>query len=228
MNNNYVPGNPQGGNRQKKEIFNQWQAIGVLRSFKENEPLKFTPWKNGGVLNALLSVVEPIGQDENGNPKTRKFSIKVSIKTNKNITAQQLQSLATGTKVRIVSRLVIETFTDRENKQNTRVCADVYVIEVLEMPMQSFAQPPTPNQYYPGYQQQYPQQQQQYAQHPQTPQYQQYPQYPGQTPVPPQYLTPPQTPSPQGQYPPYPPQPGQQPPWYQVHEQCIDDLPPAH
>ena len=240
MSNNYASGNPQGGNRQKKEIFNQWQAIGVLRPFKEGDPLKFTPWKNGGVLNARLSVVEPIGVDENGNPKTRKFSIKVSIKTNKNITAQQLQSLMAGTKVRVVSRLVYESYNDKSGAQRTDVCADVYVLEVLETP-QMFPQQPQP-QYYPGGypphygQPQYvpqpqphypPQGQPQYSTQPQP----QYPgQYPPQAPPQPQYA-----PQQQPQYAPQG-QPGQQggqypqhvPPYYQPNPPIdVDDLPEA-
>ena len=238
MSNNYQSGNPQGGNRQKKEIFNQWQAIGVLRPFKENDTLKFIPWTNGGVLNARLSVVEPMGQDENGNQKTRKFSIKVSIKTNKNITAQQLQSLVAGTKVRVVSRLVIESYEGKSN-----ICADVYVLDILETPMAAYPQAPAP-QYYPGGYPQYgqqpvPQTPPQYGNYPQAPapqappQYGQYPpQYPPQPGVPPQYgqqpqqapkaAVPPQAPPQYGQY------PSQQPPWYKpAPEMNIDDLPEA-
>lgn len=238
MSNNYQSGNPQGGNRQKKEIFNQWQAIGVLRPFKENDTLKFIPWTNGGVLNARLSVVEPMGQDENGNQKTRKFSIKVSIKTNKNITAQQLQSLVAGTKVRVVSRLVIESYEGKSN-----ICADVYVLDILETPMAAYPQAPAP-QYYPGGYPQYgqqpvPQTPPQYGNYPQAPapqappQYGQYPpQYSPQPGVPPQYgqqpqqapkaAVPPQAPPQYGQY------PSQQPPWYKpAPEMNIDDLPEA-
>ena len=246
MSNNYASGNPQGGNRQKKEVFNQWQAIGVLRPFKDGDPLKFTAWKNGGVLNARLAIVEPIGVDENGNPKTRKFSIKVSIKTNKNITAQQLQSLMAGTKVRIVSRLVYESYNDKSGAQRTDVCADVFVVEVLETP-QMFPQQPQP-QYYPGgYPQQYgqpaqpqypgqypPQGQPQYPQQPP-----QQPQYPGQYPPQgqphyqhqPQY--PPQGQGQQGGMPPVMPQggqyPQQTPPWYKPAPSPVDfdDLPEA-
>ena len=230
MSYNQRSGNPQGG-KQKKEIFNQWQATGVLRALKESEPLKFTPWQNGGVLNGLLVVMEPIGVDENGQPKVRKFSMKVSIKTNKNITAQQLQSLVSGTKVRVVSRLVYESYTDRNQQQVTKICADVYVLEVLEVPMQNYQQPyyqpqvptPQPPQYQPQYPPQAPPQYQ-----PQPPQYQ--PQYS------PQAQSQPQA---QPQYPPqYPPQ---VPPYYQQPAygqgqspmppppsiRDVDDLPPA-
>lgn len=216
MSNNYQSGNPQGGNRQKKEIFNQWQATGVLRPVKEGTPLKFVPWKNGGVLNALISIVEPIGVDENGNPKTRKFTMKCSIKTNKNITAQQLQSIAPGTKVRIVARLILESYMDSSQQRKTGICADAYVLEILEVPMQNYQQPP---QYQPQYGQ-YPQGQQ--MAQPQQPQYYppqgqqqpapQYPAYPGYPGYPGQQIAQPQQPpqyQPQSQ-----PQPQAQPPQY--------------
>ena len=247
MSNNYQSGNPQGGNRQKKEIFNQWQAIGVLRPFKEGDTLKFKPWKNGGVLNALISIVEPIGVDESGNAKTRKFTMKCSIKTNKNITAQQLQSIAPGTKVRVVARLILESYADSRQQQVTSVCADVYVLEILEVPMQTYQQPPqyqpqAPYGQYPQAQpvapppaqpQYYqPQAQPPQAPAPQYPNYPGYPGYPGQ-PVPqpqPQYQAQPQQAPPPAQPQYYQPQPGGQPvpPYYQQpngQPVDIDDLP---
>ncbi len=246
MSNNYQSGNPQGGNRQKKEIFNQWQAIGVLRPFKEGDSLKFKPWKNGGVLNALISIVEPIGVDENGSPKTRKFTMKCSIKTNKNITAQQLQSIAPGTKVRVVARLILESYADSRQQQVTSVCADIYVLEILEVPMQNYQQspqyPPQYGQYPQGPQMTQPQQPQYYppqGQQPPAPQYPAYPGYPGypgqqmaQPQQPPQYqpqsqpqpqAQPPQYYQPQGQpVPPYYQQPTGQPMGQPID---IDDLP---
>lgn len=248
MNNNYYSGSPQGGTprTQKKDVFNQWQAIGILRSRStdENEPLKFIPWKNGGgVVNANLKITEQIGVDENGQPKTRKTSVPVSIKTNKNITAQQLQSIMSGTKVRVVGRIQLETYESKStNSRKTTLVADVYVLEILEVPMQpafgGYPQgmvPPqgmTPPQGMPapGYPPQgYPQAQPQYHPGQQPPQ--QYYHQPQQAPQPQQMPT--QMP-PQQQYYQQPHQPqqapqmqGQQvPAWYQhVPQPVIDDLP---
>lgn len=241
MYNQNGPANPQGGNRPKKEIINQFQGTGILRSRKENEPLKFIPWKTGGVLNAYLKTSENIGVDEYGNPKVKNTSVPVKIITNKNITSQQLQSLVAGTKVHVVGRLELESWDDKQtNARRSQLVVNVYVLDILEVPMQNY-QPGPQQTYYPGQPmpQQYPPQgQPQYVPNPPQggqqpyypgqpmpqPQYQGQPQYSGQQPVPQQY--PPQG---QPQYVPNQPQGGQQPPWYQpgVQEQGIDDLPPA-
>ena len=242
MSYNNHSGNPQGGSRQKKEIFNQWQAIGILRarSADENEPLKFIPWRSGGgVINANLKITEQIGVDEGGNPKTSKVSVPVSIKTNKNITAQQLQSIVSGTKVRVVGRLKLETYESHNTKKTTLV-ADIYVLDILEQPMHpAFGGYPQATMPQPQYQPQYPQGYfpGQYPPQGVGPQYQAGPQ---------NYPVPQQAPQgyyqgqyvPQGSAPQYPQanpqtypgqqQPSQMPPWFQQPQEVeVDDLPPA-
>lgn len=256
MSNYQQSANPQGGNRQKKEVFNQWQGTGILRSRSadENEPLKFIPWRSGGgVINANLKIAEPIGVDENGAPKVKRVSIPVSIMTNKNITAQQLQSLVSGTKVHVVGKLELETYeSKRTNSKVSTLVVKVYVLDVLEVPMQAYQQFAQPAPQYPGQ----PAPQGGYYPGQQQPQW-----YPGQPqpqpapqPAPQQYPAQPQPqggyyqghpqpqpqPAPQGGYYPGQPQPqpapqggipGQPqaaPAWYQPQpEMNIDDLPPA-
>lgn len=233
MNNNYYHGNPQGGTGIKKEHHNLWQAIGILRprSNNENEPLKFIQWKSGGgVINAKLNITEQFGTDEHGNPKTKRTSMPVRIKTNKNITAQQLQSIVSGTKVRVVARMEQETYDSKlDNSKKEIVFADVFVLEILEVPMMPVyggypgTAAPVPPQGVPH----------QYGYPPAPNGYPQYPGYPPQGQ--PQYQPPYQSQAPQGQpapsyhgFPPPPPQGQDMPKYYPQHQDMnIDDLPPA-
>lgn len=167
---------PHGGqaSKTKKEKINQWEGIGVIGSKVPNGDIKFYPFPNGGgVIHFNLACTEFTGMsDENGNPKTKTSYIPVSVFANKNITAQQLQAVTIGMKVRVVGKLANQSYEDKKTGQKrSSMAVEAYVFEILESPMQMQygqpaygQQPMAPQQYYP---------QQPYQQMPSQQQYQQ-------------------------------------------------------
>lgn len=210
-NNNQYGGARQGSGAPKREVVNEWRAIGILRSRygKDDDEIKMTPYPNGGgVVHATLVVTSDTGVVDPGTgaPKMRTLYKLVDISTNKLINQQQLLSLKTGMKIRIAASLVSESYVSKkDNQRHTQEVAKVFALEILEMPQaqQGFQQ----GAGYPAPQGGYPQQQGGYA-----------PQ-PGMYPPPQQGMYPLQQgggyPAPQGGYPQqggYAPQPGMYPP----------------
>lgn len=208
----YIPQPAEAkGPRQKKEKINNVELTGLVESRARDQEIKYYPFSNGngGAIHINVKTSEIVENqfDANGYPKTRIAFVPVTVKTNKNITEQQLRSVQIGMKVHIVGFISNHQYEDRNGNKRSSLEVDAYVFEVQAMPMQ--AAPggyPAPGQYL-----QQPQYQQapQYPQAPQHPAQGQYPpqgQYPQQRPYPPQggYPAP-------GQY----PQQGQQPPQYQ-------------
>ncbi len=210
----------QGGygnaSNKKQEKVNQWVGVGIIRprSANKSDPINFVPFRNGGgVINADLAITQPAGLDENGMPKMKNVSIPISIKTNKNITAQQLQSIVNGMKVRVVGPMEPETYTNKKTGQlvSSLVC-NAYVFEVIDSNVNSAS----PQGYYPPQGQQMPPQGGYYP--PQGQQMSPQGNFPPQGYYPPQGQ---QMPPQGGYYPPqgqqmppqgfYPPQPGNNP-----------------
>lgn len=145
QNTGYNPnGYPQNGqNRQRKAKINQWEGEGIIRpkSTNEQDPIKYWPSKtgNGGAIYATLKCTELTGQtDQNGQPKTTTAFVPITIWTNKNITPQMLQSLVPGMKVRVVGKLKNESYENKTTHQRvSSMVVNVFVLEILEMPMQA-------------------------------------------------------------------------------------------
>ena len=214
--------------KQKKQKVNEVTLVGVIRprSSNENEPFKFYPFKDGGgAIHVNLKVTE--NMDSPQGPKARTVSIPVDIYTNKAISQQALTSLIPGTTVKIVGSLSNNSYESKKTGQRqTILVVRAFILEVLQMPQQEFAQ--APGYGYPAYGQQPAYQQQ--PQYPPQPQYQQNPaqRAPGAyAPQSPAYAQ--QNPS----YPPMPPQasiPGSNPDnvnFMGGYPNPIDDLPPA-
>ena len=170
QNQGYAPnGYAQSGQaRQKKTKINQWEGEGILRpkSSNEQDPIKYYPSKNGngGAIYATLRCTEMTGQmDENGRPKTTTSFVPITVWTNKNITPQILQSLVSGMKVHVIGKLKNESYENKTTHQKvSSLVVDVFVLEILEMPMQAPAYGQAQPQYgaqMPPMQQGYPQQQ---------------------------------------------------------------------
>ena len=229
--------NNNGARAPKKPKINEWQGEGVVRprSGNDTDEIRVFEFQNGGAaINISLMCQEYAGADQNGQPKMSTTYVPVKVMANKNITLEQLRSVRSGMKVRIVGRLKSESYTSkRTGQQVTTLVVNAFVFEILEMPQQAYApQQPQYQQFpqqpqYPGYGQQMPPQyggqQAPYGQLPQQPQYPGYgqpapPQYGGQRPPQygqqPQYNNPPaqaQPQQPQGGVPPYYQAPGQAP-----------------
>lgn len=174
---NYQTGNAQnGGQRQRKEIINKWEGIGVVRSRSRdgNEPVKIQQFQNGGAaINVNVVVSEFTGKsDENGNPKYKTTSIPVNVYTNKNITVQTLQAVCPGCKVHVVGSLAVESYQNKETNQFTsKIVANAFVFEIMEQPMQPAAWGQQPYGQQPGYAPQYGQPAMPQGFQPQVPQY---------------------------------------------------------
>lgn len=149
----YQQGQAQRGAR--KEKINEWCGVGIVRpkSANENDVIKFYPYKDkdGGIVNFNLKITEFTGtSDEYGNPRQRQTSVPVSVRTNKNITSQQLQSVVSGMKVRIVGRLELQSYKSTKTGMDvTALVVVAHVFEILEMPMQAAQQYQRPAA--PGY-----------------------------------------------------------------------------
>ncbi len=218
MNGNYYGGGyPQGGYapaaaeakapRQKKEKINSVELTGHVESRARNQEIRFFEFPNngGGAIHINVRTQEFTGtSDQNGNPKMKTAYIPVSVKTNKNITAEQLKTVVPGMKVHVVGRLTNQQYDDRNGQKRSSLVVEAYVFEILEMPMMQTPYGPQPYGMPPQQQpmQQYPPQ---YGQP--VPAQQPYPQY-GQ-PYPQQYGQPAQ-PAQQPFTPPYPQPQGQQ------------------
>lgn len=207
--------NPQpqpSGQGQKKQIINQWQGIGVVKPRGNSQQITFYPFQNGGgAIHFNICCTEYAGfNDEYGNPKFRQDTIPVTVRTNKTISVQMLQSIVPEMKVRVVGSWRNKTVNSKKTGQPMTINeVEAFVVEILEAPtmMQQY-QAPQPQYQHPQPQ---PHPQPQY-QHPQPqPQYQ--PQYE------PQYI-----PQPQG---------GQRAPQYAAPNRQQsqigpnDDLPPG-
>ena len=143
-NNNYNQGGAGGAGapKQKKEVINKGEWVGFVRtrSGKPGDPIKFIPWANGGVIHITLEVQENIGADENGQAKIQKGFFPVNLSTKyKPITVQQLQSIQPGMKVRIVGKLINESYTSKKDgERRTSIAIEAFLVEVLEMPQQTY------------------------------------------------------------------------------------------
>ena len=143
-NNNYNPGGVggTGSSKQKKPVINKGEWVGYVRtrSGKPGEPIRFIPWPNGGVIHITLEVQENIGADENGQAKIKRGFFPVNLSTKyKPISVQQLQSIQPGMKVRIVGKLVNESYTsEKDGKPHTSIAIEAFLVEVLEMPQQTY------------------------------------------------------------------------------------------
>ena len=225
---NYQQNNPQpqqNGQGQRKQIINQWQGIGVVKPRGNTQQITFYPFENGGgAIHFNLCCTEYAGfTDEYGNPKYRQDTIPVTVRTNKTISVQLLQSIYPEMKVRVVGSWRNKTVTSKKTGQPITINeVEAFVVEVLEAPtMMPQYQPPQP----------------QYAEPPYSPRPQGAqiaPQYMKQQPVQSQYQQPQQQYSPQYQpQNPVPPQGGQRAPQYANPNRRPsqigpnDDLPPG-
>lgn len=169
-------GMPQGGYapnaqeqrpaRQKKDKINNVELTGLVEPRGRNQEIKVFTFPNGGAaVHINLKIQEATGKsDENGFPRMRTTYIPVSIRTNKIIPLEQLRSIAIGMKVHVVGRLNNTSYEDKRGEKRTSLEVDVYVLEILEMPMQQAApyaaqpyQQPQPGQGMPYGTQPYPQ-----------------------------------------------------------------------
>ena len=152
MNENpYQGGIPQGGYapnaqeqrpaRQKKDKINNVELTGLVEPRGRNQEIKVFTFPNGGAaVHINLKIQEATGKsDENGFPRMRTTYIPVSIRTNKIIPLEQLRSIAIGMKVHVVGRLNNTSYEDKRGEKRTSLEVDVYVLEILEMPMQQAA-----------------------------------------------------------------------------------------
>ena len=187
------------GPRQKKEKINSVELTGLVESRARDQEIKYYAFSNGngGAIHFNVKTSEPIeGQsDANGYPKMKIAFVPVTVRTNKNISEQQLRSIQVGMKVHVVGRIANQQYEDRNGNKRSSLEVEAYVFEIQAMPMQS-----APNAYHaPG---QYPPQG---PYPPQPPQYGGQPQYGAQPPYPGQQYPPQQGPQYGGQ-----PQYGQQ------------------
>lgn len=132
---------PSAG-KQKKENINKVELIGYItpRSSNENDKIDFYPFKNGGgAVHCSLKVLQPTGQaDENGNPRIRTTYVPIDVTVNKLIPATVLQGLVSGMKVKVVGELRLQSYEKKGTNQKVSTLAvSVYVLEVLETPMQA-------------------------------------------------------------------------------------------
>lgn len=147
----------------KKEKTNEWTGIGIVvpRSGKSDDEIVFYPFpKNGGgVIHFSLKCEEPAGADANGQPRVETVYVPVDVMANKLITVQQLQTIRSGMRVRVVGRLKLDSYENRKNgAKTTRLIVRAFVLEVLQSPAtqqgpQPFPQGIAPQQQggYPGY-----------------------------------------------------------------------------
>lgn len=227
---------PQNGQGQKKQIINQWQGIGVVKPRGNSQQITFYPFQNGGgAIHFNICCTEYTGfNDEYGNPKFRQDTIPVTVRTNKTISVQMLQSIAPEMKVRVVGSWRNKTVNSKKTGQPMTINeVEAFVVEILEAPtmMQQYQQP-QPQYQQPHQQRQY--QEPQYQQPHQQPQFQQ-PQFQQPQYQEPQYQEP--QPQYQPQYQPQAlpqPQGGQRAPQYakQTRQPSQigpnDDLPPGN
>ena len=133
-----------GGDRAPKPVLNQWKGEGIIkaRSGNDNDPIRFFPFTNGGgAIHATLVVAQAGAPDPNGQPRIRNTYIPISVMANKNITAEQLQNIQPGTRVRVVGELRTETYTSKKSGQKTStLVVNAFVFEIISLPQQPYGQ----------------------------------------------------------------------------------------
>ena len=193
MPNDYQQG---AGRAPKKPVINKWEGEGIVHPRSGNDQDQITLYRftsgRGGAIHISLECKEAAGADANGNPKTTTVYVPVNVMTNKSITEAQLTGLRAGTRVHVVGKLQLESYTSKKDgSKKSSLVVNAFVFEIVALPQQEQTAG-----YQGGFQ---PQPGQGGPQNP----YQMYPPQ-GGYPQQPGYPQPGYGPQPQG----YPPQPG--------------------
>lgn len=131
-----MPYKQPGANSLKKEKINEWSGTGIIvpRSGKLEDEIKFYPFEKtgGGVIHIVLKCEEAFGADNSGQPRISTTYVPVSVRANKNITIEQLKSVRSGMRVRVVGPLKAETYTKQSGEKVTTLVVNAFVFEVLQ------------------------------------------------------------------------------------------------
>ena len=87
--------------------------------------------ENNYVTHFLLDIMMPAGNDQNGQPKTKRIRRKINAFTNAKISKELLYSLYPGMMIRVTAEDADESYVDRNGNKIFREVKNAYYIEVV-------------------------------------------------------------------------------------------------
>ena len=136
MSTNYQQGAPRAP---KKPVINKWEGEGIVHPRSGNDQDEITLYRftsgRGGAIHISVECRDASGADANGNPKTTTVYVPVNVMTNKSITEAQLAGLRAGTRVHVVGKLQLESYTSKKDgTKKSSLVVNAFVFEILAPP----------------------------------------------------------------------------------------------